>query len=113
MRRALTMVLLMVTLVGGLAFTSYEHARRAADALVEPLAGEVVPVRSGVIPFRRVPGTDRWGWAIVYGPREVSGHVGIEIFVAPFGGILGTNPPELPESLHHPVADQPRPRSAT
>ena len=113
MRRALLTAGLLVGLliVGG--FTSYHRARRVADAFVGPLPPGVAQFRHGLVPLRLAPAAERVGWVIAYGPRAQPGHIGFEVFVAPLGGVLATNPTDLPERLRAWRSGEARSRPAT
>jgi hypothetical protein len=75
---------------------SYLHARSIANRLWGPLTATTLQFHDGVIPFRRFP-MGSWGWVIGYGPQLHDAHA--EIYVSPFGRVIGTNPLGLERDL--------------
>ncbi|MGH7623687.1 MAG: hypothetical protein ACREOJ_00015 [Gemmatimonadaceae bacterium] len=91
-RLAITSILLFIA--GSIG--SFYGARRIANRYVGDLPRGLTQTHHGFIPFRRYPPSDRWGWVISY---DDANEDGFEIYVTPFGRILGTNPPGLRNRL--------------
>lgn len=91
--RATCFAVIIAILLG---ITSYLHARSIANKLWGPLRAEELQFHDGVIPLRRFP-TGSWGWVIGYGSQLHDAHA--EIYVSPFGRLIGTNPIGLQRDL--------------
>ena len=106
-RRALVLsaMLLAAAAAGGLA--EYRRACAVAGEFLGPLPADVRQFHAGLIPLRPAPVSRRLAWAVAYGPRAAPGHVGFEVYVAPLGGVVETNPPGLPARFRVPSAGAP------
>jgi len=96
MRRLARATFLAAIAAISLGIASYLHARSIANRLWGPLSAETVQFHDGVIPFHRHP-NGSWGWDIGYGPQVHDAHA--EIYVSPFGRVIGTNPLDLGKLL--------------